>query len=69
MIGTTFIGGGGGGYGADLQNESWSNLHDFIKILHKSDRMYVRLSVIPSRLQIKCNIESLGGHTVTKLGL
>ena len=29
----------------------------------------VRLCVIPSRLQTKCNILSLGGHTVTKLGL
>ena len=30
---------------------------------------FIRLSVIPSRLQTKCNIQSYGGHTVTKLGL
>ena len=30
---------------------------------------FLRLSVIPSRLQAKCNILRCGGHTVTKLGL
>ena len=32
-------------------------------------RLSVCLSVIPSRLQTKCNISSLGDDTVTKLGL
>ena len=50
-------------------------------IVRPSVRLSVRLSVclsvrpsvcpsvIPSRLHSKCNISSLGGHTVTKLGL
>ena len=31
--------------------------------------LFVRLSVILSRLQTKCNIKRLGDNTVTKLGL
>ena len=42
-------------------------------IVHPSVRpsvcLSIRLSVIPSRLQTKCNIKSLVDDTVTKLGL
>ena len=38
-------------------------------VIGSSVCLSVRLLVIPSRLQTKCNIQSLGDDTVTKLGL
>ena len=39
------------------------------RIVRLSVRPFVCLSVIPSRLQTKCSIKSLGDDRVTKLGL